>query len=81
MALLPLLVCFSPLSRTIWQWYLSVIKPWTKGSVAILGDSVHIRMSNLGQGGCEAIKFVYVLAQELCTVGLRDENKDMLGKC
>lgn len=29
----------------------SVIKPWTKGSVALLGDSVHAMMPNLGQGG------------------------------
>ena len=73
-------MCFSPRSRTIWQWYLSVVKPWTKGSIAILSDSVHIMMSNLGQGGCKAIQFAYVLAQELCGVGLRDETEGRLGK-
>lgn len=29
----------------------SVLKPWTKKSVALLGDSVHAMMPNLGQGG------------------------------
>lgn len=29
----------------------SVFKKWTKGSVALLGDSVHAMMPNLGQGG------------------------------
>ena len=29
----------------------SVVKPWTKGPVALLGDAVHAMMPNLGQGG------------------------------
>lgn len=29
----------------------SVFKPWTKKSIALLGDSVHAMMPNLGQGG------------------------------
>ena len=29
----------------------SVFKPWTKKAVALLGDSVHAMMPNLGQGG------------------------------
>ena len=29
----------------------SVFKRWTKGNVALLGDSVHAMMPNLGQGG------------------------------
>ena len=43
----------------------SVMKPWTAGRVALLGDSVHAMMPNLGQGGCQAIEDAFVLAQEL----------------
>eukprot|EP00568_Trieres_chinensis_P017955 CAMPEP_0183323746 /NCGR_PEP_ID=MMETSP0160_2-20130417/75234_1 /TAXON_ID=2839 ORGANISM="Odontella Sinensis, Strain Grunow 1884" /NCGR_SAMPLE_ID=MMETSP0160_2 /ASSEMBLY_ACC=CAM_ASM_000250 /LENGTH=453 /DNA_ID=CAMNT_0025491173 /DNA_START=14 /DNA_END=1372 /DNA_ORIENTATION=- len=44
----------------------SVLKSWTDGgSVALLGDSVHAMMPNLGQGGCQAIEDAYVLVQEL----------------
>lgn len=51
----------------------SVVKPWTKGSVALLGDSVHAMMPNLGQGGCQAIEDALVLAQELESVTTRSE--------
>jgi len=51
----------------------SVLKPWTKGPVALLGDSVHAMMPNLGQGGCQAIEDAFVLAQELESAGSRDE--------
>eukprot|EP00543_Licmophora_paradoxa_P005374 CAMPEP_0202455570 /NCGR_PEP_ID=MMETSP1360-20130828/13068_1 /ASSEMBLY_ACC=CAM_ASM_000848 /TAXON_ID=515479 /ORGANISM="Licmophora paradoxa, Strain CCMP2313" /LENGTH=540 /DNA_ID=CAMNT_0049075177 /DNA_START=53 /DNA_END=1675 /DNA_ORIENTATION=+ len=43
----------------------SVIKPWTDGSVALLGDSIHAMMPNLGQGGCQAMEDAFVIAQEL----------------
>merc|ERR1719491_208775 len=58
----------------------SVIKPWTKGSVALLGDSVHAMMPNLGQGGCQAIEDAYVLAQELHASTSRDEIEGRLKK-
>ena len=51
----------------------SVFKAWTKGSVALLGDSVHAMMPNLGQGGCQAIEDAYVIAEELESATSRDE--------
>jgi zeaxanthin epoxidase len=51
----------------------SVLKAWTKGNVALLGDSVHAMMPNLGQGGCQAIEDAYVIAQELESASSRDE--------
>ena len=38
---------------------------WTDGNVALLGDSCHPTMPNLGQGGAMAIEDAYVLGQEL----------------
>lgn len=43
----------------------SVLKPWTNGTVALLGDGIHAMMPNLGQGGCQAIEDAFVLSQEL----------------
>jgi len=56
----------------------SVRKPWTKGSVALLGDSVHAMMPNLGQGGCQAIEDSYIIAQELTGAKSRDEIEGRL---
>eukprot|EP00560_Eucampia_antarctica_P007267 CAMPEP_0197829254 /NCGR_PEP_ID=MMETSP1437-20131217/5676_1 /TAXON_ID=49252 ORGANISM="Eucampia antarctica, Strain CCMP1452" /NCGR_SAMPLE_ID=MMETSP1437 /ASSEMBLY_ACC=CAM_ASM_001096 /LENGTH=512 /DNA_ID=CAMNT_0043430801 /DNA_START=241 /DNA_END=1779 /DNA_ORIENTATION=+ len=55
----------------------SVRKPWTKGSAALLGDSVHAMMPNLGQGGCQAIEDAFVLVQELESA---DSRNDIEGK-
>merc|ERR1712161_68540 len=55
-----------------------VIKPWTKGSVALLGDSVHAMMPNLGQGGCQAIEDAQVLSEELSAATSRDEIEGKL---
>jgi zeaxanthin epoxidase len=38
---------------------------WTKGHVALLGDSAHAMQPNLGQGGCMAIEDGYQLATDL----------------
>lgn len=38
---------------------------WTKGHVALLGDSAHAMQPNLGQGGCMAIEDGYQLAMDL----------------
>ncbi|KAF3793899.1 Zeaxanthin epoxidase [Nymphaea thermarum] len=38
---------------------------WSKGRVALLGDSIHAMQPNLGQGGCMAIEDSYQLALEL----------------
>merc|ERR1719491_2581396 len=57
----------------------SVIKPWTKGSVALLGDSVHAMMPNLGQGGCQAIEDAFVLEQELISLTNKDGIESKLG--
>lgn len=56
----------------------SVLKAWTKGSVALLGDSVHAMMPNLGQGGCQAIEDAFVIAQELESASSRDEVENKL---
>jgi zeaxanthin epoxidase len=58
----------------------SVLKPWTKGSVALLGDSVHAMMPNLGQGGCQAIEDAYVLIDELESTTSRDQIESKLSK-
>lgn len=51
----------------------SVLKPWFRGHVALLGDAVHAMMPNLGQGGCQAIEDAYVVAQELNTTRSRED--------
>jgi zeaxanthin epoxidase len=56
----------------------SILKPWTKGPVALLGDSVHAMMPNLGQGGCQAIEDSFVIAQELSTATSRNEIEGKL---
>lgn len=56
----------------------SVMKAWTKGNVALLGDSVHAMMPNLGQGGCQAIEDAYVIAEELSSASSRDEIESKL---
>ncbi|XP_031492588.1 zeaxanthin epoxidase, chloroplastic [Nymphaea colorata] len=38
---------------------------WSKGRVALLGDSIHAMQPNLGQGGCMAIEDSFQLALEL----------------
>ncbi|MEL6312063.1 MAG: FAD-dependent monooxygenase, partial [Pseudomonadota bacterium] len=43
----------------------SSFRPWSDGPVALLGDSIHAMMPNLGQGGCQAIEDAMVIAQEL----------------
>jgi len=56
----------------------SVFKPWTKGPVALLGDSVHAMMPNLGQGGCQAIEDAFVLQQELTSASSRQDIQSKL---
>lgn len=56
----------------------SVLKPWVQGPVALLGDSVHAMMPNLGQGGCQAIEDAFVLAQELESAQYRSEIEGKL---
>jgi zeaxanthin epoxidase len=51
----------------------SVMKPWTDGPVALLGDGIHAMMPNLGQGGCQAIEDAYVLMEELGSATKRSE--------
>ena len=38
---------------------------WTKGHVALLGDSAHAMQPNLGQGGCMAIEDGFQLSTDL----------------
>ena len=56
----------------------SVLKPWTKGNVALLGDAIHAMMPNLGQGGCQAIEDAQVIADKLTTVSRRSEVAGVL---
>eukprot|EP00565_Helicotheca_tamesis_P006187 CAMPEP_0185723902 /NCGR_PEP_ID=MMETSP1171-20130828/579_1 /TAXON_ID=374046 /ORGANISM="Helicotheca tamensis, Strain CCMP826" /LENGTH=558 /DNA_ID=CAMNT_0028391671 /DNA_START=107 /DNA_END=1783 /DNA_ORIENTATION=- len=56
----------------------SVVKPWTDGNVALLGDSVHAMMPNLGQGGCQAIEDAFVIVEELQDVTSKKEVADRL---
>ncbi|GMI40175.1 hypothetical protein TeGR_g12605, partial [Tetraparma gracilis] len=58
----------------------SVLKPWTDRSVALMGDSVHAMMPNLGQGGCQAMEDAVVLAEELGAVSHRGEVADSLNR-
>lgn len=51
----------------------SVRKAWTDGPVALLGDSVHAMMPNLGQGGCQAIEDAFVIVDELGKCKTRNE--------
>jgi len=51
----------------------SMMKPWTDGHVALLGDGIHAMMPNLGQGGCQAIEDAYVIAEELRTATKRSQ--------
>lgn len=57
----------------------SVFKPWTDGRVALLGDSVHAMMPNLGQGGCQAIEDASVLSDQILSVSSRAELESALG--
>jgi len=50
-----------------------VLKPWTDGPVALLGDAVHAMMPNLGQGGCQAIEDAIVISEELSQLKHRSE--------
>jgi len=51
----------------------SILKPWTKDHVALLGDGIHAMMPNLGQGGCQAIEDSFVISQELTSATTRSE--------
>lgn len=51
----------------------SALKPWSIGPIALLGDSVHAMMPNLGQGGCQAIEDALVLSEELMQLTKRSE--------
>jgi zeaxanthin epoxidase len=58
----------------------SMMKPWTNGTVALLGDGIHAMMPNLGQGGCQAIEDAYVLYQELAELKSRKQIEPALVK-
>lgn len=58
----------------------SVIKPWTDGRAALIGDAVHAMMPNLGQGGCQAIEDALVLKEEILGIKERSEIPKALGR-
>lgn len=58
----------------------SVLKSWSDGPAALLGDAVHAMMPNLGQGGCQALEDSFVIAQELKTATNRNQIDDKLKK-
>jgi 2-polyprenyl-6-methoxyphenol hydroxylase-like FAD-dependent oxidoreductase len=45
----------------------AVIRRWSRGRVALLGDAAHPMTPNLGQGGCQAIEDAIVLARALAS--------------
>jgi len=56
----------------------SVFKPWAQGNVALLGDSIHAMMPNLGQGGCQALEDAVVLTEQITAVTRRSEIAETL---
>ena len=48
--------------------------------MALLGDSVHAMMPNLGQGGCQAIEDALVLTEELGGVTDRKQIEGVLNR-
>ena len=56
----------------------SVLKPWNKGHVALLGDAIHAMMPNLGQGGCQALEDAVTLSEEMTAVTSRAELDNAL---
>jgi len=51
----------------------SVLKPWTKGRTALLGDAIHAMMPNLGQGGCQALEDALIISEEVTKIQSRSE--------
>jgi len=56
----------------------SVLKPWTDGHVALLGDAIHAMMPNLGQGGCQALEDAAVISEVLTGATKRSEIEEAL---
>jgi len=56
----------------------SVLKPWNKGRVALLGDAIHAMMPNLGQGGCQALEDALVISEQLTSLSSRGEIEGAL---
>jgi len=56
----------------------SVLKPWAKDRVALLGDAIHAMMPNLGQGGCQALEDAVVLSEQMTGVARRSELAESL---
>ena len=50
---------------------------WTKGRVALLGDSAHAMQPNLGQGGGMAIEDAYEMAKIMSDEGLNQYPGDV----
>lgn len=51
---------------------------WVDGNVALLGDSAHPTMPNLGQGGAMAIEDAYVFGQQLSSLSHTEEIPERL---
>merc|ERR1719149_271379 len=56
----------------------SVLKPWNKGNVALLGDAIHAMMPNLGQGGCQALEDAMIISEEVTQLTSRKEIAESL---
>jgi zeaxanthin epoxidase len=64
--------------RDLYDRFPEVLRGWTDGNVALMGDAVHAMMPNLGQGGCQAIEDAYVLTEILANCKSTDRLPDAL---
>jgi zeaxanthin epoxidase len=55
-----------------------LFRSWADGAVALLGDSSHPMMPNLGQGGCQAIEDAFVLTENLSNTKSTEKVEDAL---
>eukprot|EP00472_Partenskyella_glossopodia_P002963 CAMPEP_0197524920 /NCGR_PEP_ID=MMETSP1318-20131121/10348_1 /TAXON_ID=552666 /ORGANISM="Partenskyella glossopodia, Strain RCC365" /LENGTH=441 /DNA_ID=CAMNT_0043078021 /DNA_START=323 /DNA_END=1648 /DNA_ORIENTATION=+ len=65
-------------SRPLYDRPPQLMRRWSDGCVALVGDALHPMMPNLGQGGCMAIEDAYVMADELAKVSDKSQVPEAL---